>query len=148
MNAPPLHQIYPGWNALLNPFRNGNYSEALQGFLNFVAVVETTPELHMQLQPLHWANIYYNLAESTYGILSAHPAQKTLLNATEWRLFFQYLDAYLTTVEQAQDSDERWWQAPNFPKTLFSHTITLLLNAEQAAEIALWTRRFWRCGRR
>ena len=134
MSAPPLHQIAPGWNAVLAPFRERDYGRALELALAFRDETACDPALAARLEPQHLANIHYTIAASAFGLLDAH----TDLETDPAPRFFQAIDDYLRIMERARSEqpDEGWWQLDSFPTTLLGHTLDLLIRTRFGANLA------------
>lgn len=138
MSAPPLHQIAPGWNAVLVPFRERDYGRALDLALAFRNEISRDAALAARLGPQHLANIHYTIAESAFGLLDdSNPPPADACPDPAPR-FFQAIDDYLRILDRArlEQPDEGWWQLASFPTTLLGHTLDLLIRTRSSVALA------------
>lgn len=152
MSTIPLHQLAPGWNEVLTPFRERDYSRALELALSFLNNLDQDEALAAQLGLQHLANIHYTIAESAFeqlqsqrqehatvkigtdgsmdggGDLGMDTSPETGECPAAWPYFFQAIDDYLRILERAriEQPEEGWWQLDSFPTLLLDHSLQLL----------------------
>ncbi len=141
MNA-QLHINDPHWNEILEPFRESNYPIAFIKACAYRDGLDHNPRRE-RLTAENYANIYYTIEESAYGIL----VSRELMEQEVWNEFLRSLADYIQIVETAvrEQAAEKWWKRPGYPTTLLSHALDLLLRYrpdQWAVQAEYWVQRF------
>jgi len=129
MSVVPLHQMCPAWNDVLKPFRERDYQRALELAQAFLREVRSDPSTGAELEPNHFANINYTIAESAYGALKCRNGWQCRDGLALRKQFLEAVGRYLQITERGKSEapQEGWWQVESFPSTLLDHALRLIL---------------------
>lgn len=118
----PLNQKDPSWIDILNVFRKNMYEQSLHDAIQYEKKVLEEKNKCFQHNAREWANVYYTITSSAYGLLE----KQKEWNPTVRDQFFHYLDRYVCVCRDAADTNTLQGMHTNQPKTLLGNALELL----------------------
>lgn len=133
----PLSQKDPIWNTVLEVFRQHKYEQSLSKSIEYEKNILEGKKDGLQLNAKDWANVYYTIAASAYGLLEKSGER----NLSVCDQFFNYLRMYVNVCQKAVCNNNIQGMYTNQPKTILGNALELLCrwpSPDLAEQIQRW----------